>query len=408
MPSKRVNRRKEVIKKRAMQALNKPSQYGPDIDISRYLSEAKKIEMDLYGESTRRKMLSLGIDVESSASGRYYQVDKYVLEILSKHPGVEVLSLEEALDKHRDWIYDYYWNVVPVDMDKYTAIAELYDRTGYVVIVKDNVKVQYPMQICLLVRSSGTIQAPHNIIIVGRNSELNVVTGCGIIRSVSSIHAGVTEFYLGEGARVNYIMIHGWSRYQHVRPRSGAILKDKAQFINHYITFSPSKTLQSYPQVHLVGDNAFACQTSVLVGSKDENIDIGNAVFLKGKGSRGEIISRLLAKGSSKITSRAKIWGYGENSKGHIECTGMLLSDEADIQTIPELRAYTPNTRLTHEASIGKLAEDEIIYLMSKGFSREEAEGILIRGFMRIKPYGIPKQLEITLEQAIEIASRGM
>lgn len=399
---------KEILKdyrRRAKRALDKPAEFGADINIRDYVGEASepKVKEDEVDERIRE----LGIDTHSIGA-RYVLIDKYVKNLYSKIKGVRLYSLEEAIEEIPDTIKNYYWKLIPVDQDKYTATAELYGEEGYVILVEDNVKVDMPIQTCLLLSKNKFIQAPHNLIIVGDNSRINITTGCTIIREVASIHAEVTEIYIGNNSEVRYLMIHGWSSLQHVRPRTAIVLGDNSRYIDYYISFSPSKTLQMYPRVYLKGKNSKALTSSVIVAKEEEDIDIGAEAVLEGERSGAELVSRVIAKNRSRMVTRSRIVAKGDDVKGHIECDGILLSETAEIITIPELIALNDNVSLTHEASVGKLAEDQIIYLMSKGFTEDEAKELLIRGFMKVKIPGLSEPLEKAIEQAITIASRGL
>ena len=151
------------------------------------------------------------------------------------------------------------------------------------------------------------------------------------------------------------------------------------------------KTLQTYPVVYLERD-AYSYVASILLGLGDSILDVGGAAYLLGGDATVEIASRAMGRDSSRIVARARI--IGRSGRGHIDCRGLLLSDKAVIETIPELSAESPNTTLTHEASIGRIAEDEINYLVSRGFTREEAIGIVIRGFISLDVKGLPERVK--------------
>lgn len=401
-----INLIRERYRERARKALNKPAKYGVDIDISNFVGRGERVsEVDI--ESVRERVERLGIDYRLRTM-KYIQVDNYIRKMYSKMKGVELYSLEEAFKERPDLIEKYFWRLINVDEDKYTAAAELYGEGGYIIVVEDDVQVDRPIQTCLLLSKNQIIQAPHNIIIVGRNSSLNVTTGCTILKEVASIHAGVTEIYLMDNAKLTYVMVHGWSQLQHVRPRTAVYLGNEAEYIDYYITFSPSKTLQMNPVVYLDGDRATAYLSSIIVARGMEDVDIGGTANLNKRNTKAEILSRVIAKDGSRVVSRSKIVGSAEGSSGHIECDGLLLSNDSEIVTIPELIAKHNDIRLTHEASIGRIAEEQILYLMSKGFNEDEAKEIIVRGFMKIDVPDLSREMRKTIEQAIIVASRGL
>ncbi|MHA1616321.1 MAG: SufB/SufD family protein, partial [Candidatus Njordarchaeales archaeon] len=363
-------------KEKAKTYLNKHASQA-DIDIlsiiklNKLLSEKKSISLEKYSDLLEK----VGIDVTGrKRAGTYYQVDTAVLEYYSKIPGIEILSLEDALDEYGREFLEYYWRALRVDKDIYTALAELYGKGGYVIIVKEGYKIKQPIQSCLLITSNNVLQAPHNIIILEPNSEAHVVTGCAIMREVIALHAGISEFYVGENAKLSYIMIHGWGENMYVRPRTGVIVEKGGEFVSNYINMTPVKSLQSYPTVRLVGEKAKAYFSSIIVTSKSSHIDLGNEIIFEAPDTAGEIISRVVAKDNAIGVTRGRLLGKAPGVKGHLECMGLLLSNNAKIVTIPELEAAHSDVELTHEASIGKIAEDEILYLMARGFTREEAE----------------------------------
>ena len=405
-----INSLRSEYRKRAKMYFNKyVSQADIDllsiIKLDKLLSEKKLINLEEYSNLLEK----VGIDVTGrNRAGTYYQVDTAVLEYYSKIPGIEILSLEDALDEYGREFLEYYWRALRVDKDIYTAIAELYGKGGYVIIVKEGHKIKQPIQSCLLITSNNILQAPHNIIILEPNSEAHVITGCAIMREVIALHAGISEFYVGENAKLSYIMIHGWGENMHVRPRTGVIIEEGGEFVSNYINMTPVKSLQSYPTVKLIGENAKAHLSSIIVTSKSSNIDLGNEIIFEAPNTAGEIISRVVAKDNAVGVARGRLIGKAPGIKGHLECMGLLLSNSAKIITIPELEASHSDVELTHEASIGKIAEDEILYLMARGFTREEAESFLVRGFMNVEIKGIPENLKKVIQATIDKMAKAL
>jgi Fe-S cluster assembly scaffold protein SufB len=131
-------------------------------------------------------------------------------------------------------------------------------------------------------------------------------------------------------------------------------------------------------------------------------MDVGSKAVLQGTGSRAEMIARVIAVDRAKIYSRGLLVGEKEDTKAHLECRGLLLSDDALIHAIPELTAKVKGTELSHEAAVGKIAEEQIQYLMARGFSELEAQSLIVRGFMDVGIMGLPQALETEIKRMVD------
>ncbi len=384
----------EKIRERAKSALNKPALYGVDIDISEYLKP-------LSGEPRLDTKKASEVGVDFSARAHYTQVDQAYFSYLSKIPGIEVKRIEDFIEENPDEAKEYVWRLIDPATDKYTAIAALRGLGGYFVRVKENTRVEDPVMTCLFM-SIGGLQAPHNIAVVEKGAEVTIYTGCTIAPESLGLHVGITEYYIEEGAVLRYVMVHSWNNVSHVRPRTAVWVKPGGKYISYYVNIGRVKTLQTYPVVRLERDSQ-AYMASILLGLENSILDVGGVAYLLGENATAELVSRVLGRDSSRITARARI--IGRSGRGHIDCRGLLLSDKSIIETIPELLAESPNTILTHEASIGRIAEDEINYLVSRGFTREEAVGIIIRGFISLDIKGLPERVKKHIETIEKITA---
>jgi hypothetical protein len=246
----------------------------------------------------------------------------------------------------------------------------------------------------------------HNIVIAEENSELHIITGCATSpMSASGLHIGISEFYIKKGAKLTFTMIHNWAPEIAVRPRSGAIVEENGVFLSNYVSMKPVRTLQMYPVARCVGENAVVRFNSVLVAPPGCTLDTGSRVLLEAKRSRAEVIARTVTTGGT-IISRGYIAGSAPDVKGHLECRGLILSGKGVIHAIPELKGELAGVDLSHEAAVGKIAEEEVEYLMARGLTRDEATATIVRGFLHVDIEGLPPQLAAELKQAVETSEK--
>ncbi len=403
---------KEELTKKAVAAETKPAKFGEDIDISRFKKEASDVpqvaSIAKLPDNIAENAKSVGINPdENNRSGTFFQLDHSVVLACQKKEieGVEVLSTTQAINQY-DWLKNYYWKAAAVDADKYTSMTELHQNSGYFIRAKSGARLTMPIQACLFIGTQGLIQSVHNIIIAEEGAELHVIAGCTTHPSVSSgMHIGVSEFYVKKGATITFTMIHGWAEDVDVRPRTGAIIEEGGTFISNYICFKPVRSIQMYPTASCIGKDARVRFHSLIYGSKDSLFDVGSRVFLQAEGSRTEMTARVIATDSSRIISRGHIIGEVSETKGHLECRGLLLGNKASIHAIPEIEGKAEGCDLSHEAAVGKIQQAQLCYLMSRGLNEDDATALIIRGFLDPEIPGLPEHLKYEIKRTIEMTS---
>ncbi len=401
----------ETHKAKARAAAAKPAAFGEDIDLDTYVSSAEEqlSQVDPSGLPARAKerMLEAGVILDDldQRAGTFIQMDNAPVHSSVRQEGVEVMAISQALERY-DWLSDYWWQAVAVDTDKYTASIELNQHNGYFIRTLPGYKTIYPVQACLYLAKARLAQNVHNIIIAEEDSELHIITGCTTASDEEAgLHLGVSEFYIKKGAKVTFTMIHNWNPEVAVRPRSAAIIEQDGLFLSNYVLTRPVRSLQMYPTARCVGENAIVRFNSILVAAPGSSLDVGSRVILDAKGAKTEIISRAITAGGN-IVARGYIEGNAPDVKGHLECRGLILMGEGIIHAIPELKGTLAGIDLSHEAAIGKIAEEEIEYLMARGLTRSEATATIVRGFLRVDIEGLPPLLGAELQRAIEASEK--
>ena len=393
------------LDQRAQQAKDKRAGLGPDIDLGTFesdpVSHSYLPDLQALSQQDKKRMILAGIDAsEEARSGSFIQKDSAVIHAHSKQEGLEIIPIKEALKKH-DWVQEYYWKLVGVDTDKYTARARLELHNGYVIRALPGSKVVYPVQACLYLEKEGLSQNVHNLIIAEEGSELHIITGCATAAHLKrGLHVGISEFFVKKNAKLSFTMIHHWAEEMMVRPRSVGQVEEGGLFLNNYICMRPVKSLQMYPTTHLVGKGAVARFYSLLVGSPGSEMDVGGRIYLKEPETRAEIIARTISNGGD-IIARGDLIGEVAGVKAHLECRGLILNN-GSIHAIPELKGLVDGVEMSHEAAVGKIAQEEILYLMSRGLSEDEATATIVRGFLSVDIPGLPAQLKAEIDRAVE------
>ena len=392
-------------------ALEKKGAFGPDVDLDYYDEAVKKETLDDLNDAdsdTRQIMEHVGVVAnEEGRAGTIMFIDNSMSHCSNKMPdGVELLSTKQALEKY-DWLKDYCWKAVDPEKDKYTAKTYLDDADGYFIHVKKGQKVQYPVQSCMLIGTKKGAQTLHNIIIADEDSSLEIITGCTTGNHVNdALHIGVSEIYVKKNASVVFSMIHNWGTKTKVRPRTGTIVEEGGHFVNNYVLLNPVGTLQSFPVCQLNGRGASCKFNTVCMADSGSNVDTGGSVILNAPETTAEIISRNIVR-DGKIIARGRLMGNAPGIKAHLECRSIMLGNNGSTESVPELGSTVADVEMTHEAAVGKIARDQIEYLMSRGLTEDDAVSMIVRGFLVGSIKGLPEHLRAEIDDAIEKANLG-
>jgi Fe-S cluster assembly scaffold protein SufB len=345
---------------------------------------------------------------EKNRAGTYFHLNQQT--VISKvneayEDKLEMMDIKTALKKY-DWLQDYMWKLVSKDKDEFTRkVADDYSG-GYFMRILPGAELTFPLQSCLMITERNFEQRVHNIIIAEEGSKAHIITSCLQHSSVpNASHLGISEIYVKKDAMLNFTMVHQWGEETMVRPRTGAEVGDNATFVSNYVCMRPVRDVQMYPVAYCNGVDSRVSFNSILYGQRNGQLDIGSKAILTGRGSKAEMVSRAIAREGCKMIIRGMIEGDNADCKGHLECRGLLMDDKSVMQSIPELIAKKKGVEITHEAAVGKISEKEIVYLMTRKLSRDQAVSLIIRGFMDVGILGLPDALNAEIKSIIEAST---
>ena len=350
-----------------------------------------------------------GAASDDKRAGTFFHIDQSTVysKVNELFKGkIELMDIKDALQKY-PWLSRYMWRAIQKEKDEFTRrVAEDFSG-GYFLRILPNTETIFPLQSCLIITQENLEQRLHNIIIAEENSKVHLITSClQHSTATAAVHIGVTEIYVKRAAYLNSTMVHRWREETVVRPRTAALIEENGIFVSNYICLKPVKDAQMYPVAYCKGNGSKAIFNSIVYGHRNVFMDIGSKAILDGRESRAEMISRAVTREGSKIIVRGSIEGNGQECRGHLECKGLILDDESFMQSIPELTARSKSIEITHEAAVGKISDKEIVYLMTRRLSEEQAVSLIVRGFMDASIMGLPEALTTEISKIIEIAAK--
>lgn len=363
-----------------------------------------KEELAKHIDSVDREVVaSSGMDFsESMRSASFMQKDSQGLFSRSLSDAVEILDIRDALKNVPD-AKKYFGRAFGSLGREYPQDTE----GGYFIRVRKGKTVELPIQACLLLKTQGFQQKVHNLIIIEEGARAYIITGCSASSAAKEgFHLGISEFFVSESGYLNFTMIHSWREDVSVKPIGVAVVEKGGVFISNYICLRPVKEITMYPTAVLSGGGARASFNSLILSHPGSLQDIGSRVILKEKDTQAEIVSRAVSLGG-KIIARGHIKAENEDVRGHLECRGLILTDKGVIHAIPEMESGFRDVDLSHEAAIGKISKDEIEYLCSRGFSRAQAQSIIVRGFMDVNVLGLPEIIKQEIARLEEETLKG-
>jgi len=402
----------DLLKQAAEKSLKKKAAFGEDVDLEQFSRQGGDWSYDekyqSFDDTERDHLLRAGVELtDEGHAATFFQADRRIMHCKTSQPGLEVLPIKEALERYNG-LPEYYWKLVAVDADKYTARAELELDNGYFIRALPGARITQPVETCLYIRTDKMAQHVHNIVVAEPGSHLHIITGCTTHPSVTSgLHLGISEFYVKAGAKLTFTMVHNWAEEVYVRPRSAIRVEAEGTYISNYILLKPVKSVQMYPSARLVGEGAVARLNSVVVAHPGSELDMGGKVTLEAPRTRAEVIARSVTTGGKAI-SRGHLIGKVPDIKAHLECRGLILSKTGLIYAVPELTGEVAGVEMSHEAAVGKIAQEEIEYLMARGLTEDEAASTIVRGFLNVEIEGLPEALAEDIERTIQETEKGI
>jgi len=374
------------------------------------VEKMKLIAPDQIAQADAETLAEVGVFIEEDGrSGTYILRDFQPVCALSQTEGLELLPIAVALKRY-NWLREnYYWKAVPADLDEITArCASQPEPQGYFVHVKKGVRVALPCQAALYMASADITQTVHNVVLLEEDAELDLITGCVTRHGIShGVHFAISEQYVGKNATLTNTMIHSWGSEVTVRPRSGTIVEQGGTFVSNYVSLRPAGDMQSNPRTWLNGRGASAKYLTIILGSDGSNITTGGEVYLNAEDTSAELAHRAVCTGG-RIHQEGLLVGNAR-CRAHVDCAGMLVDSRAKgfILSIPGLKALHPEARMSHEASIGKIAPEQVEYLQARGMEEREAISMIIRGFLDADIEGLGPELDARIVEIAELAGHG-
>jgi len=275
------------------------------------------------------------------------------------------------------------------------------EYTGYFIKVSKN--TVHKIQTCFLTSQVGFEQKVHNVIVLEEGSHTDIFTGClSSLHVKDNKHRAITEIFVGKNATLTFNMIHSWGETSEVYPKTVAKVEEGGTYISNYIVWDSVKRIVTSP-LAILGKNAKAVMRSLVYMHKGTNLEVGGRIQLNGEGSSGEVLSNIVGEGGG-MSNETSIEANASETKGHIECDALLLKDGIEFETIPKLKTKVKDTKLSHEASVGKISKNEIQYLMSKGFTEKKAIEMIVNAFSNRSIDDMP---DVVKDQFEKILSQG-
>ena len=344
---------------------------------------------------------------EQDRSGTYVLRDFNPICVQAQVEGLELLPIAVALEMY-DWLHDYRWQAVPADLNEITRRSAADPAPqGYFIRVKQGTKIPHPVQAGLYMAHSGIAQTVQNVIILEDDTELHLITGCVTGRSVQhGVHFAISEAYIGQNATLTNTMVHSWGPQVTVRPHAGTVVEAGGAFISNYVSLRPVGDILSRPKTWLNGEGASAKYLTIILGAAGSEIDTGGEVYLNALDTSAEITHRGVCTGGHMYQGGLLI-GNAE-CRGHVDCSGLLLNPgkEGFIVSVPGIKALHPEAQMSHEASIGKIAPEQVEYLQSRGIEEREAISMIVRGFLEADIEGLGAELDAQIAEIAELAGQ--
>ena len=363
-----------------------------------------KKTFDLLGIPEAEKKSLAGVGAQYDSEVVYHSIKEDLVK-----QGVIYTDMETAVREHEDLVKQYFMKCVSPSDHKFVALHGAVWSGGSFVYVPKGVNVDIPLQSYFRLNSPGAGQFEHTLIIVDEGAKLHFIEGCSAPKySVTNLHAGCVELYVKEGATLRYSTIENWSKNMLNLNTKRAIV-EKNGTIEWVSGSFGSQISMLYPMSILKGEGARAEFTGVSFAGKGQNLDTGAKVIHAAPNTSSTINSKSISRNGGKATYRGvlKVNSNAYNSKSMVSCESLMLDNKSKSDTIPVIDLLNDDVEIGHEAKIGKISDESIFYLMTRGISEDEAKSMIVRGFVEPISKELPLEYAVGMNNLINIELEG-
>ncbi len=353
-------------------------------------------------EAERKFLAGVGAQYESEVV--YHSIRKDLEE-----KGVIFLDTDTALKEYPELFREYFATVVPPDDNKFAALNSAFWSGGSFIYVPPGVKVDIPLQAYFRINAQNIGQFERTLIIADEGSSVHYIEGCTApIYSTESLHSAVVEIIAKRGAHVRYTTIQNWSYnvYNLVTKRAVAYADAFVEWVDGNLG---SKVTMKYPAVYMLEPGARASILSIALAGKGQHQDAGAKVIHAAPNTTSTITSKSISKDGGRATYRGlvKVHKGAVNSHVSVNCDALILDEHSRSDTYPTMEIEEEEVYIAHEATVGKIGDDQLFYVMSRGLPQEEALSLIVLGFIEPFVKELPMEYAVELNRLIRLEMEG-
>ncbi len=323
--------------------------------------------------------------------------------------GVIFSDMGTAVQEHPDLVRKYFGRIIPPNDNKFSALNSTVWSGGSFIYVPPGVSVELPLQAYFRINAENMGQFERTLIIADKGSQVHYIEGCSApVYTTDSLHSAVVEIAVGEGARVTYTTIQNWSNnvYNLVTKRARVEAEGHMEWIDGNIG---SRLTMKYPAVVMVGPKASGEVLSVAYAGPGQHQDAGAKMTHAAPETTSKIVSKSISKDGGRTSYRGlvRVEPDATGCKSHVQCDALILDEDSVSDTYPYMEVGSQDAVIGHEATVSKVADEQLFYLMSRGLSEEQAMGMIVNGFIEPVTRTLPMEYAVEWSRLIELQMEG-
>ena len=368
------------------------------------IPESIKNTFDKLGIPEAEQKFLAGVGAQYESEMIYHSIHEQLAE-----QGVIFKSIENGLKDHPKLFREYFGTVIPFTDNKYAALNGAVWSGGSFVYIPKGLKVELPLQAYFRLNAANIGQFERSLIIADEGSQVHYVEGCTApTYTTDSFHSGVIEIIVKKDARVRYTTIQNWSHnvYNLVTQRARVEEKGTMEWVDANLG---SKITMKYPSCMLMGKGAHGEILSIAFSGKGQHHDTGGKIMHLAPDTTSKIISKSISKGGGRASYRGlmRVNKGSTNVKSNVVCDALLLDDFSRSDTYPYIEIDEQDVNIGHEASVSKVEEEQLFYLMSRGLTEEQATSMVVSGFIEPLVKELPMEYAIEMNRLIQLQMEG-